>query len=305
MKSNSDQEKVKVVYCMGSGRSGSTLLGILLNLHSDVVSPGEISNVGRFRRGKRPCSCGNNVHTCSYWSSIMENWEKLNTHESVNRTIEKGLKIENFKSPRAWFKIIFNYPFQTQYFENYLQGKYNFFKAIKEESGKDIVVDISKNPLRAYVLSKHPDIDLRIIHLVRDGRGVSYSIMKKSNRKQKPFWRAALYWVVINRISNFICKKTKNSGLIRYEDLITQPNETLNEISNIIDVNLQTVMEKAELNLAQDESHIMAGNILRKSKSIKLKLDTEWQQKMNPKQLKSFRIMARNTLKKYGYALRV
>lgn len=300
---NKKEEKIKIIYIMGSGRSGSTLLGILLDLHSDVVSPGEIHNVGRFRKGKRPCSCGNNVHTCSYWSSIMKNWQELNTHESIDQTITKAFKIENFKSSLAWFKIVFNYPFQSNYFKNYLKGKYNFFKAIKEESGKSVVVDISKNPLRAYALSKHPNIDLRVIHLVRDGRGVSYSIMKKSNRKQKPFWRAALYWVFINRVSNFVFKKIEKSGLIKYEDLIKNPTDTLAKISKITDVDLQTVMAKSEFNVAQEESHIMAGNILRKSKSIKLKMDVEWQQKMQPKQLKSFRIIARKTLKKYGYAL--
>jgi len=282
MKSQVKDEKVKVVYCMGSGRSGSTLLGILLDLHPEIVSPGEISNVGRFRKGKRPCSCGNTIKTCSYWSAVMNNWQDANTHESIDEAVTKGLKIENFKSPLAWLKMITKYPFQSNYFNNYIESKYNFLKAIKQESGKSVVADISKNPLRAWALSRHPNIDLKIIHLVRDGRG-------------------ALFWVIINRFSNYVGKKTKKSGLIRYEDLITNTDKTLSKISNIIDLDLHQVIEKSELNLAQEESHIMAGNILRKSKSIKLKLDTEWQEKMKPKQLKTFKIIAKNTLKKYGY----
>lgn len=298
-----DKEIIKVVYCMGSGRSGSTLLGIMLSQHPAIVSPGEISNVGRFRKDKRPCSCGNTLSKCSYWKSVMKIWGDLNTHETIDRAIQKGYKIENFKSPLSWFKAITKYPFQKDYFDDYIESKYNFLKAIKTESGKPVVMDISKNPLRALILSRHPNIDLKLIHLVRDGRGVSWSIMKKSNRKQKPFWRAASYWVIINKLSDYVRKKIKNSGLIKYEEIVETPDIAFSKLSGIVDLDLQPVIDSLNSNLAQEESHIMAGNLLRKSKSIKLKLDTGWQENMSRKQLKTFNTWAKRSLKAYNYEL--
>jgi hypothetical protein len=55
--------------------------------------------------------------------------------------------------------------------------------------------------------------------------------------------------------------------------------------------------------LAKENSHIMAGNKLRRAKSIKLKLDTEWQEKLDPKQQRLFSKLASTTLGNYGYPL--
>jgi hypothetical protein len=93
-------------------------------------------------------------------------------------------------------------------YKNHVLGLY---EAIEKVSGKEVIVDSSKNPVRAFALTQIKDIDLRLVHLVRDVRGVVCSVMKPHRKDpskgvQKdlepiPLWRAALMWRVINHLS--------------------------------------------------------------------------------------------------------
>lgn len=296
-------DKIKVIYCMGSGRSGSTLLNIILSNHSKIFGAGEINSIQRIKQEKFNCSCGKRIVECDFWGGVMEKWNKAQQKETPSETISKIHGIDNFKSPMAWIKCLLGFPFQSRFFKNYLESTYNFYKAIVEESGRPVIMDISKNPLRALVLNAHPKIDLRLIHLVRDGRGVAWSINKyeKTDIRRKPVWRAALFWTIVNRQSNFVRKRVKNSGLILYEDLVNFPAETIKSIAAIADVYPAPILDGLNGNLAQEETHIMAGNKLRRQKNITLKLDTKWKENLSEEQINSFMKIAGTTMADYGY----
>jgi hypothetical protein len=237
----------------------------------------------------------------------MTKWRIQCGEEAVNRTMAKMKSIENFKSPIAWLKAILNYPGQSAYFNEYLENHYIFFRAILEKSGKSVIVDISKNPLRAFLLMKHPSIDFRLIHLVRDGRGVAWSLLRKfakGGTKHRPVWRTALFWIIVNRQSNYVRKRTINTTLIKYEDLVAKPENTLNKIAYMAEIDPKPLSDVIHGELANEDSHIMEGNRLRKEKSIKLKPDTEWKEKLDQKQQRVFSKIAKKTLSNYGYRLR-
>ncbi len=288
---------------MGSGRSGSTLLGIILGNHPDVFNSGEINNVKGFTENRFSCSCGQEIDSCTYWPRVIKKWGMLNTGEKPDQTMNKTHKIENFKSPMAWLRILTSYFIKSSYFQDYINSQYNFYRAIGEESGKSIIVDISKNPLRAYVLNKHPKIDVKIIHLVRDGRGVAWSRNKYVNPNvvQKSIRRTAFFWSIVNKQGDFVRRKVKNSCLILYENLVKNPEVTLREIADAVEIEADPLIDGLQSNLAQEETHIMAGNKLRREKSIKLKLDEEWRQKLDSKKQKTFVRLAGRGLRKYGY----
>jgi hypothetical protein len=299
----SSNNKIKIIYCMGSGRSGSTLLGIILGNHPKIVNVGELYTVHRIRESNFKCSCGERVEDCDFWAPVMNKWRSQCGESSVNRTLDKIKSIENFRSPLAWLKAIFYNSKRSVYYNEYLENIYAFYKIILEKSDKKAVVDISKNPLRAFVLMKHPNIDLRLIHLVRDGRAVAYSLHKSAKRgtTQRPVWRTALFWIIVNRQSNYVSKRVKNSTLIRYKDLVTKPEITMHKIAQMVDIDPKPLVEVINGQLAKEDSHIMEGNRIRKEKSIKLKLDTEWQEKLDPKEQRVFSKLAKKTLSNYGY----
>lgn len=52
----------------------------------------------------------------------------------------------------------------------------HLYRAIRRVTGARVVVDSSKNASYARILADTPGIRLRILHLVRDSRGVAYSL---------------------------------------------------------------------------------------------------------------------------------
>ncbi len=61
---------IKVIYILGAGSSGSTLLSLLLGAHSRMVNVGEISHIDRYRALDLNCGCGERVSKCSFWSKV-------------------------------------------------------------------------------------------------------------------------------------------------------------------------------------------------------------------------------------------
>lgn len=72
------------LYIIGLGRSGSTVLNAYLSRYPGAVALGEIAGEMRHQKlrptKERKCSCGQDINTCPFWSSIprtaknMEDW---------------------------------------------------------------------------------------------------------------------------------------------------------------------------------------------------------------------------------------
>ena len=102
-------------------------------------------------------------------------------------------------------------------------------------------------------------------------------------------------------MSNFVRKRAKKTLLLKYEDIVTKPDSTLKKVADFSDIDVKPMIKSISSELVQEELHIMAGNALRKQKSIKLKLDTEWHHKMSRKKQAMFNLIAGRTMKSYGY----
>jgi hypothetical protein len=298
------KDKIKVIYCMGSGRSGSTLLGMILANHPDCFNPGELNDIGRLSQEGFRCSCGEAVSKCSFWSDVYNRWVKKSGPSHVEQYLNTFNKIENFKSSISWYKAFLKYKYHNNLLNNYTDITYNFYKSISEISGKSIIVDISKNPLRAFLLSLNSRIDLRLMHMVRDGRGVAWSLNKfiKPDFPQKKVWRTAVFWTIVNRQSSFVSKRVSKSQVFKYEDLAESPEVFLKTLSKLAEITAKPLVETVTTgNIVHEESHIMAGNRLRRSKSIIIKIDSEWKEKMSVRKQRIFALIASKTLKKFNY----
>jgi hypothetical protein len=185
------------------------------------------------------------------------------------------------------------------------------FEAISVASGKRIIVDSSKSPARALALSGISAFDLRIIHLIRDGRGVVWSMMKKKARRKgvltnRDFllsWFASFGWLLTNACSDFVLKKAECPGVrVKYEDLIEQPEEVVEKIGRTLEINLNFLQH---LLLSGDEmaiGHNVAGNRIRKAGSIRLRPDYEWNKHLSGRDMRAFWLLAGSRAKRYGYS---
>lgn len=306
-----NQCKIKVIYIMGASRSGSTILDTVLGNHPQIESVGELNNLPRsgWINGEY-CACGKRGNACSFWSNVRQEWVKRIGIDDV----EGYLALQNiFERFRHWPRLLKERYKSSLQFQTYTKHTHALFEVICQVSGKSLVVDSSKNRMRAFALSIMPGIDLHLIHLVRDGRGVVWSLKKTYRKDQNqgvqkdfkasPIWMTTALWILANLQSEWVKYQldVQQSLQVRYEDLITNPKMILNKVEKFIAYDFGEMAEVVSARKAMEVGHTIAGNRLRMAKSVRLQPDIEWMDKMPDEEQQMVWIMAGWLMSRYGY----
>ena len=258
-------DKIKVIYILGAGRSGSTLIDTVLGQHENVFGCGELGHFAHPFMNDVLCSCGELFPLCSLWSGIRKQWEEkigisANHYLSLQQFCEmyqtpydKGIS-QPWRFCKEMKRSLWPLNTSSTQFKQYAESTALLFKLIAEHTGKKIIVDSSKRVHRAYLLSKISEIELYILRLVRDGRGVMNSTKKKlSNQKKQygwdskplPVWRAAVSWVKTNLLCDFAASRHIRSRFFfcRYEDFARDPGATLQALGAWLKIDFNGVTE--------------------------------------------------------------
>ena len=264
------QEKIKIIYLLGSGHCGSTLLDLIMDGHSKVVGVGEMENMPLEinKQQQINCACGQSVAKCKFWSRVLDNVSRNNNLKIYQPKFFFLLNRKKFFSSdkNSKKKLISKFA--------YLALNKQIYQKIKKISGKEIVFDSSKRPDRVELLALDSNFEITIIHLVRDGRGVTYSYY----RKYGGFLKSALHWVLTNIKIEIFKRRHKNLKqiLVRYEDFVRQPEQVLRKILN----NLGLDFEPAILDFRNCPHHQVAGNRMCLGRSSEIKEDLNWRRKI-------------------------
>jgi len=208
--------QIKVLYIAGSNRCGSTLLARLLGTLPGFFAIGE--GLVHFFTGSSedhvPCGCGADVHDCSFWKRI-------------------SLPLEEEPFAARWLRL-HRTPLLGSYCRRYPQhiselvrSVGNFYDTIAQRAGSQVIVDSSKSPLHARLLSWVPNVDLQVVYLVRDPRSV---VASSRQAKQWLPGASALHattrWLGLSLGSEYLRTRVPRWRRLRYEDLVKAPSST-------------------------------------------------------------------------------
>ena len=178
----------QVIYIMSDNRSGSTLLENMLSKSQECFSVGELAMLKGHLLKKGPgerwnwnCSCGKPFTQCSFWASIVTETNataspdfQTNTYMNLKNRILNRISI----SP-SFFKNKLLQICSTPQNMAVTNTENNLFKLVAEKSGKNVIIDSSKNPVQALAIYKNrKDIQVKIIWLKRDLRAIAVSKQK-------------------------------------------------------------------------------------------------------------------------------
>jgi len=281
-------KKIKVIYIAGEGRSGSTLLERILGQHPQIFAAGELKHIWeRSFIENQLCSCGKPFNDCPVWQGIVESFL-----EKRNR-LEPQSVIEAFKKTSRIRHYIFGKNLKNCYSEFINDIYTDLYRSILENTKKEFVIDASKHPVFAHILAQNKKIVLYVIHLIRDVRGVAYSWTKKRERPEithrKEYMprysvvRTALSWSIVNKIaSDLKVYPTLKYIRIFYEELVSNPKETLEKIYKRLEVDLNfNDLFLDDRTIVLKTNHTVSGNPFRfKVGKIKLSPDIEWKSKL-------------------------
>lgn len=190
----------------------------------------------------------------------------------------------------------------------------SLYESVLETSGAKYVVDESKHFALLHVLQLQRDIDLRVVHLVRDSRGVAYSWTKRRQRpeyddekrylRQSTPLRSSLRWVYRNMGTELSRCLMARYVRVKYEEFVGDSVGTLRRIASEIG------LEAGELQFASPEvldlsgDHIATGNPSRfEHGSIPLRLDSAWKRDLAPWRRRLVTAVTWPWLRRYGYTL--
>lgn len=307
-----DGSELTVLFIMGSGRSGSTILDVALGTHQSFVSVGELCNVAKLGWLENEyCACGQRANNCEFWVGVRKRWEYLSGGATAEDLVRVQSVIERQRSlitrylrPNQWAAELATY--------HHLLG--NLYRAVADMAGKSTIVDSSKNPLRAYAMSSLRHINIKGIHLIRDVRGVANSMHRRfiknleagvqKNINPTPVLWTAMYWIIGNLEAEWVCRilGQNNSTRILYEEFMSSPDKSIGSISAVSNNNLKNISDAIRSGQCIEPGHTIAGNRVRMSGSIKLKIDESWKTALSGRQKALLWLVAGWLLRRYGYS---
>lgn len=305
---------MKVLYIGGFGRSGSTLVERILGQLPGFCSSGEV--VFLWQRGLidgQLCGCGTPVPECDFWGRVGKTafggWDEIDAHEmlALQKRVDRNRYIPSMVAPRLR-------PAAAADMERYTEVLSKLYRAIGEVAGARVVIDASKHASTAYLLRRVPAIDLRVVHLVRDSRGVAYSWTKEVKKPEVTGDDAFMpqyspsssgrQWVAYNLMFDALGAIDKTM-VLRYEALMAQPREGLERIlahaGEPATPDSFSFLGDGYVDLSVD--HTVAGNPMRFHQGrLDLRLDQAWTTKLPERDRKVVTAITWPLQLRYGYS---
>jgi len=287
---------IKVLYMVGSARSGSSLLARMLGEIDGFFAAAEMRLLWH-GLDQRVCGCGRAVGECPVWSSAIAEAEAragpLGEHQVISlqseatraRHVKRILRVAGEETAGVYRDV--------------LAGMY---AGAARASGARVIVDSSKASAEAALLLSIPDLEPYLVQVVRDPRAVAYSWMRVARGERAAVRRrstagSAVRWLVNNRMAGKLRRRygSDRSALVRYEDLVENPEGVLRSIVSMLGENSISRPEA-------DESHMVGGNPLRfRAASPELAPDFEWKRRLSPAAATLVTVITSPLLGRYGY----
>ena len=256
------------------------------------------------------CGCGERFGHCPFWAEVgrraFDGWEPglavrmLELRRRVDRTRHVLL------AAAPWLR--------RREREEYVGVFARLYRAIAETSGCEVVIDSSKHSSLAFCLRGSADIDLRVLHVVRDSRGVAYSWTKQVVRPEahgaedlmtrySPS-RSAFLWTGHNLALTALRRLGTSIRLLRYEDFVADPSGTLRDVAAF--AGLPPESDPAEFldghTVELTRSHTVAGNPVRfRTGSMTLRRDDDWRAQLPRRRRRLVTALTLPLLVRYGY----
>jgi hypothetical protein len=257
----------------------------------------------------RLCGCGQRFSACPFWTAVVQ---RAFSDEAVDPRRMMALQDRGTRMRQLPLTFATGARGRRR-LEEYPAVLARVITAIADEAGAGTVVDSSKLPPYGAILRAAPDVDLRVVHLVRDPRATAYSWGQTKAQpdrgtpgvmqRQVP-WRAAALWTTWNAAAEALgASMGKRYLRLRYEDLIAEPAAALHQVLELVgtpDAGLPLIDDGRRATLSRQ--HTVAGNPDRFHDGVvELRVDDRWMRGLPRRDRLTATSIAAPLLRHYGY----
>lgn len=266
-----------LIYIMGRGHSGSTVLDGMIGNGKDIESVGElIAGIGC---PERLCGCGSELQNCEFWKQVRAEFE----YRSKSKWGESVALIVNQAHIFRFFKTLISSK-KSAFTRKLVEINNILVQAILHASQKQCVLDSSKEYTRGlFFIRFFPSA--KIVHLIRNPENILASDFHRINngtgfkflrhtyygKNWAPVFlmQSSINWVAGNFLAGII-KLIDPSRilLVRYEDMCTNPGIELSRIASFTGYDLKNLIDKVEKGETLELGHNIGGNQMRMKKNF-------------------------------------
>jgi len=300
--------RLKVLYIAGWGRSGSTLLDNILGQLDRFTSIGELRYVwDRGLKENRLCGCGVAFRECTFWQRVFH--EAFGGFDEVEPAEMLSAR-DKYDHARL---VLLRRNVESDQIELYKSALVKLYRAISAVTRSNVVVDSSKTPSHGRILQGCPELDVRVVHLVRDSRAVAYSWQQKKLTRdlggaymtEFSFTQSSLLWDGMNAAAEILKTTDPNRYLrVRYEDFVLAAGATLQVILDLLGESGSQLPVLKDGKVALLPVHGFSGNPSRFNRGVvELHQDDEWRSKLKRRHWLWITALTCPLLARYGYPL--
>jgi len=233
----------KIIFILGTGHSGSTLIDMILGTSPETFSAGELAFFSHYvtqtphkkidKNIGYTCTCGKSVQDCSFW-------------KRVNKKINEPWPIIKNRGSIDTYKIFLNIlnPFEKKLsFNTNISSNKKVYDTIYQEAKKTkprlkYIIDSSKDPRRLYEILKDTSInnkDIYVLYLYRNAESYLNSYKKDiktiSGVQPRNMFITLIEWAAVHVASRRMIRKYKlKHRVITYSSFCNNP---LGHVSNL------------------------------------------------------------------------
>ncbi len=290
----------KILLIAGVGKSGSTLIGALLGQLPRYRNAGEVISIEHAGREGHRCGCGIKIGSCEFWGPILEEsiggidrldtleWGRLHTGQFFS----SGGKGAGSSKGRECVQLK------------------AFYRSLLARTGPSVIVDGSKSFRYARALHEIPNLDVFVLHLVRDPRAIEHSKSRLLSRGHWKFNRTStlynsIQWLGLNLLLESLALDRRYAyRRIRYEDFIQSPVESVADITEWVTGVREHLEIDSDGGVTLGPNHTLGGSDVRlESGRVVLSGRDAWKEQLSKTKKRVVTLITLPLLYRYRYPL--
>jgi Sulfotransferase family len=333
---------VKVLYVMGRGRSGSTILGNVLGEADGFFAAGEVRELFDpvLRRPDSVCACGEPVRECPVWSGVLERLPEVDLaavarwqHDVIRErrlhrlrhrrdhaggataeagdhgaTVEAGDGSDGDEQA-ALTAVDDPWPELT----SFARVMSHVYLALAEQTGARVIVDTSKRPSYGMFLQHVAGCEPYYVQVVRDPRASAHSWKTRryvgssgDTVTRRGAADATLRWDLLNLGAEATLRSAppERRFQLRFEDFAASPRDTVQRLTTFVGEDAPSPF-RDDRTIDLGTNHSIAGNPSRQRiGDVVIHEVDDWSARFSRLDRWLATLIAVPFLRRYGYALR-
>jgi hypothetical protein len=294
----------KVLFLACSAYSGSTLLSFLLNTHPEIFTVGHMEGWSFGPDEDFRCSCGESIADCPFYAYMGGKYRErglsfdlrdfdtaycLVRNDRLNRYLTESLPfVENSGLECFRDRVIGSLRGVARTLRRHDRANLCFIESAMAYAGASVFVDNSQSAYRLRHLRRIESMDISVVHLTRDMRGVALSNMKL--RGWSPELATEL-WLRQQRDAARIGAEREPFKHIYFEEICESTDATLAEIHEYLGLKARPFSNDFKVG----EHHIL-GHKMREGRST-IGKEEKWRNELTAADRRAIELTAANFAK--------